>query len=126
MARILIVDDNQTMAEMLSMALECYGHRTLVALGGRQALEVIASARADVVLLDLMMPDIDGFETLHRLRATPYGQELPVIVVTAREEENLNQKVALAGGNGLLRKPVDLHMLTELIADLVVHHANNV
>lgn len=106
MARILIVDDNQTMAGMLSLVVELNGHVTRLAHSGQQALESIAEERPDVVLLDLMMPDMDGLETLRRLRAMPNGRDLPVIVVTARAELDLAQQIAYAGGDALLFKPV--------------------
>ena len=115
MARVLIVDDNETMAKMLSLAIESHGHETSVAHSGAEALDMVAAETHDVVLLDLMMPDMDGFETLRRLRALPLGRELPVIVVTAREEQGLEKRVALAGADGFLRKPVDTRTLGDLI-----------
>ena len=68
-----------------------------------------------MVLLDLTMPGIDGFETLDRMRAMPEGARLPVLVVTALDEDDLEEKVSEAGGDGLLRKPVDVADLTERI-----------
>ena len=118
MARVLIVDDNQTMAELISRVVELRGHMPLIAHSGRQALEVVAEQGPDLMLLDLMMPDMDGMETLRRLRAMPSGHKLPVIVVSALEEEDVQQQVIRAGGNAYLQKPVDTKPLLDLIASM--------
>lgn len=115
MACVLIVDDNQLMAEMLSLVVGAGGHETVVAYSGSQALSLVAETRPDLILLDLMMPDMDGFETLRRIRSMPAGRDLPVIVVTASAEEHLEAHVFQAGGNGYLSKPVDSAALADLI-----------
>ena len=120
MARILIVDDHPMMVKTLSAVVGCHGHETLVAYGGQEALDIIKTDRPDIVLLDLMMPDMDGFETLRRLRAMPQGKELPVIVITAREENGLEERVMSAGGNGFLQKPVE----GKTLADIIDAHAD--
>ena len=113
MARILIVDDNQAMVEALSIVVSARGHDAITAHSGQEALDMIAEDVPDVVLLDLKMPGLDGFETLAALRSTEIGKELPVLIVTAQEEDDLESKVAEAGGNGLLRKPVDVNRLAD-------------
>jgi CheY-like chemotaxis protein len=115
-ARILIVDDNQAMVEALTIVVNSRGHEALVAFSGEEALDLVKMERPDVVLLDLTMPGIDGFETLDRLRELPQGRELPVLIITAHDEEDLERRVAELGGNGLLRKPVDVNHLAEQIA----------
>ncbi|MFQ5944463.1 MAG: response regulator [Anaerolineales bacterium] len=116
MARILIVDDSRSMAEILSQAVEFHGHEALVASSGQQALDLISRDGIDLVLLDLMMPEMDGFETLRRLRMMPRASKLPVIVVSAREEADLPQRVSLAGGDAFLRKPVEGKNLVAVIS----------
>ncbi|MCH7610488.1 MAG: response regulator [Chloroflexi bacterium] len=115
MARVLIVDDNQAMVEALSIVVSARGHDALTALSGEEALRLIASEMLDVVLLDLTMPGLDGFETLDRLRTMPEGKDLPVLIITALDEEDLEDRVAEAGGNALLRKPVDVNRLADQI-----------
>lgn len=116
MARVLIIDDNLIMAEILSVILECHGHETLVAYGGLEALDIITANHLDIVLLDMMMHSIEGFETLRRLRAIPWRRDLPVIVISTREENGLEEKVISAGGDGFLQKPVDGRTLADIIA----------
>ena len=115
----MVVDDNPTMVEMLSMALNIFGHNALAAYSGEEALERIPEDCPDLVLLDLTMPGIDGYETLRRLRAFPESEDLPVYVITAAAELDLEERVLLAGGTGLLRKPIQM----ETLADLVEAHA---
>ena len=115
MATVMVVDDNPTMVEMLSIALNIFGHNALTAYSGEEALERIPSEAPDLVLLDLTMPGIDGYETLRRLRAIPDGQDLPVFVITAAAEMDLEQHVLLAGASGLLRKPIQMETLADLV-----------
>ncbi len=119
MARVLVVDDERTTVEMLSKALSLFGHEALMALNGHQALAILAQERLDAVLLDLMMPGIDGYETLRRLRSMPQGDGLPVIVVTASQEVDLEERVRMAGGDATLRKPVDIGNLMNTIEEYV-------
>lgn len=115
MATVMVVDDNPTMVEMLSMALNLFGHNALAVYSGEEALERIPADLPDVILLDLTMPGIDGYETLRRLRAMPVGNTLPVYVITAAAELDLEERVLLAGGTGLLRKPIQMETLADIV-----------
>lgn len=115
MARVLIVDDERSTVEMLAKAMAVFGHEALAAFGGQEALERAAAERPDVMLLDLMMPGLDGYETLRRLRSTPGAGGLPVIVVTASAELDVEARVAAAGGDACLHKPVSLSALNDLV-----------
>jgi len=115
MAEVLIVDDNLPMVEMLATVLELLGHTARPAFSGEQALGEIVGRCPDIVLLDWMMPGIDGCETLRRLRRIPGCDSLPVVVVTAAPDRELDAKVELAGGNACLRKPIDMDTLAGLI-----------
>lgn len=85
-ARVLVVDDSEANRDMLSRRLRRRGFTVTAASGGREALELIAGNRYDVVLLDLVMPDIGGLEVLKTLRETWSATELPVIIATAKDE----------------------------------------
>ena len=115
MARILIVDDNEATAKLHSIFVEAYGHDAQVAYDGYDAIDMIASDPPDIVLLDMMMPGIDGFETLELIRSMPHGRDLPVIMISARADEDLEQRVASSGGNGFLRKPFGMQVLADAL-----------
>ncbi len=116
MAKIMIVDDNRTMVDMMTTVVGLFGHVAVPALGGEQALNLIADGSPDVVIMDLSMPGMDGFETLRRLRAMPQGAGVPVIVVTAAAEADLEERIALAGGTACLQKPVGMNDLAQAIS----------
>ena len=118
MAKVLIVDDEITTVDMLSKALQLFGHEPVPAYSGEHALLSLGEGALDIILLDLMMPGMDGYETLRRVRSTPAGQHMPVVIVTASPDPDLEQRVLEAGGNGCLRKPVDLDALSRTVASL--------
>ena len=119
MARVLIVDDDPNTVEILARAITFYGHQAERAYSGEEALEKISGHPPEIVLLDLMVPGLDGYETLRRLRNIPGLSKLPVIIVTASAKTDLEQRVAAAGATGCLRKPVSLAALAELISRTV-------
>src|ERR1700734_2405581 len=84
--RLLVVDDEPAIPELLSGSLRLAGFEVVTATTGDEAVRAAASSRPDLVLLDVMMPDGDGFEALRRLRSG--GSEVPVIFLTARDEES--------------------------------------
>ena len=84
MSTILIIEDEKSIVDLISFNLKREGYEILSAFDGGAGLELALSGRADLVLLDVMLPVMDGFEVLRRLRQT---SDIPVIMVTAREEE---------------------------------------
>jgi signal transduction histidine kinase len=104
---ILVVDDNEMNRDMLSRRFQRIGYHTQVAENGQQALERLEEEEFDVVLLDIMMPVMDGLETLRKIRQEYSLMELPVIMVTAKgETQDLVQALDL-GANDYLTKPVE-------------------
>lgn len=75
------------MIELIKLILERAGHTVVGALGGGEALQMVAEVKPDLILLDLMMPDVDGWEVLRRLRAQEEFRDVPVIVVTAKSRD---------------------------------------
>ena len=106
-ARILIVDDEPFNIELLEQELEDQGYQTCAARSGEEAMEQVAAYKPDLVLLDWMMPGMDGMEVLRRLRATPQWRALPVIMVTARASTQDKVEGLDAGADDYLTKPID-------------------
>lgn len=86
-ATILVVDDEELIQELLRYNLEKEGYKVVIAKEGRQALDLVAREHLDLIVLDLMLPGIDGLEVCRQLRLNPKFQELPVIMLTAKGEE---------------------------------------
>ena len=104
---ILVVDDNPQDCKLTATMMQAAGHTVLTAAGGAQALSMIAEHSLDLVLLDLLMPEMDGFEVLQRLKADPVTHRLPVIVVTAHDNQAERLRALELGADDLLIKPID-------------------
>ncbi|MEW2295337.1 response regulator transcription factor [Streptomyces sp. NPDC006743] len=116
---LLVVDDEPTVRELLRTALSYAGFDVDAAATGQEALELAAARTPDLVLLDVMLPDLDGFEVIRRLRARPRsalpgrGGDVPVLFVTARDARQDRLNGLRLGGDDYVTKPFDLE---ELIA----------
>lgn len=102
---ILICDDDPLLVDLLEFRLSARGFTVLVARDGGEALEIVGRRRLDAVVLDAMMPVIDGYEVLRRLRADPATADLPVIMLTARKAEHDIVTGLELGANDYVVKP---------------------
>ena len=107
-ARLLVVDDLADNRDLLRRRLERLGHDVAEADSGASALELIASQAFDLILLDIMMPDMDGMETLRRIRLDHTAEALPVVMVTAKAAGEDVAAALEAGANDYITKPVDM------------------
>jgi class 3 adenylate cyclase len=114
-SRILVVDDVEANRELLARRLGRDGHAVVKADGGRSALEALAGGDFDLVLLDVMMPDMDGFEVLTRLKGDPAIRHLPVIMISALDEIDSIVRCIQAGAEDYLPKPFDPVLLNARI-----------
>jgi CheY-like chemotaxis protein len=114
--RILVVDDDVRNIFALTSALEHKGAVIEVARNGREALDKLAAvADIDLVLMDLMMPEMDGYTAMREIRKNPAWQKLPVIAVTAKAMKDDQERCLEAGANDYLAKPIELDRLFSLI-----------
>lgn len=113
---MLVVDDNRDSADALAELLRLGGHEVAVAYSGREALAAGGSFRPEVVLLDLGMPEIDGYETARRLRAQPGGDSLKLVAFTGFGQERERERSRQAGFDHHLVKPVQVEQLSEILA----------
>lgn len=120
-AIVLVVDDSPDALSLINDALEEAEMDVLVALEGRQALTIAGRIRPDIILLDAIMPNMDGFETCRALKADPALATVPVIFMTGLTDTSDIVKGLEAGGVDYLTKPINPH---ELIARMKVHLAN--
>jgi PAS domain S-box-containing protein len=113
--RLLIVDDNQDSARSQAKLLHLLGHEVQAAFEGSEALRQVAAFRPEVVLLDLGLPGIDGYEVARRIRAMPEGRGVLLVAQTGWGQDDDRQKTASAGFDAHLVKPVDLDALLRLL-----------
>lgn len=107
MRRVLIIEGNENNMELITFILEANGFRTLQAETGMRGLEMAEAERPDVILLDIQLPDILGFEVLSRLRRIPACVGIPVIAVTSYAMAGDRERLLAAGCDGYIEKPID-------------------
>jgi two-component system, OmpR family, alkaline phosphatase synthesis response regulator PhoP len=120
---ILIVDDNSQNAELLQAYLEGLNCTSHVAVDGVDALEKVAQLHPDLILLDIMMPRMSGFEVCRRLKADPKYRDIPIIMVTALNELGDIERGVESGTDDFLSKPINkLELVTRVKSLLRVRH----
>jgi two-component system CheB/CheR fusion protein len=112
--KILVVDDNRDNQDILIFRLQLLGgFEFLVASNGKEALDVAARAKPDLVLMDLRMPIMDGYEATRALRQTEWGKDLPIIAVTAGSAEEHRDRAFMVGCSDFIPKPIIDYALVE-------------
>lgn len=115
--KILVVDDEPTIVRLMEFILARQGHEMLVAVNGEEALEKIRAHAPDLVLLDIMMPRIDGYEVARLLRADPATADLPIIMLSAKAQEEDIRKGVDIGVDEYITKPFSPEHLVHVVAD---------
>ncbi len=118
-ARILLVDDEPDLVQALSVRLSAAGYVCDAAGNGREALERIAQHRPDLIILDLLMPEVSGYEVCRRLKADPQLAEIPLIVLTAVPEKAVQQNAVWLGAQSILHKPFDSDILLQTVREVL-------
>ena len=116
MARILIVDDSPTQALSLSKILKKHGHEILSAKDGAEGVEVAKAELPDLVLMDVVMPKVNGFQATRQITKNPSTSHIPVIIVTTKDQETDRIWGARQGAKSYVVKPVEEASLLEAIA----------
>ena len=111
MAKILLVEDNEMNRDMLSRRLERTGYEVEMAVDGRPGVDTAKTLAYDLVLMDMSLPEIDGWEATRELRADPATKKLPIIALTAHAMSGDREKALEAGCNDYDTKPIELSRL---------------
>jgi len=121
---ILVAEDSPTQAEKLKYILEAAGHQVTVAPNGRAALEAARAASHDLLISDVMMPEMDGAATLAKLRQNPCTANIPVLLMTARKLVDDMERFRSLGVLAVITKPFDPLALPVLVRDhlAALHH----
>jgi len=114
-SRILVVEDNPDNYELVRFLLENNGHQVLAARTGRQGLEMAAQELPDLILMDLSLPDVDGWEATRRIKGQAATAAIPVIVLTAHAMAGDREKAMEAGADDYDTKPVEFRRLLQKI-----------
>jgi len=119
MSKILLVEDNEMNRDMLSRRLERKGFEVVIAVDGQAGVDMASSTNPDIILMDLSLPVMDGWEATRRLKADPATQRIPVIALTAHAMSGDEEKAREAGCDDYDTKPVNLNRLLEKIGSLL-------
>ena len=119
MAKILIVEDNEMNRDMLIRSLSRKGYNVIIAVNGNEALEMVSSEYPDIILMDLSLPEMDGWEATRRLKADNTTQHIPIIVLTAHALKTDREGAFEAGCDDYDVKPIDFpRLLVKIEAQL--------
>lgn len=125
-SRVLIADDNEQNRELLDAYLADEGYEILMANDGKETMDVVAASQPDLILLDIMMPRMSGYEVCEQIKSDPDTQAIPVLMVTALNEMGDIEKAVTAGCDDFLTKPVNqLELKTRVRSLLRVRHLAN-
>ena len=123
MAKILLVEDNEMNRDMLSRRLVRNGHEVSIAIDGQQGVDMALSERPDLILMDMSLPVIDGWEATRRVRANDATRQIPVIALTAHAMAGDREKAMEAGCDDYDTKPVEISRLLGKISALLATKA---
>lgn len=116
MAKIAIIEDDQAISQMYRFKFEGEGYEVETADNGKLGLELVENMKPDIILLDIMMPEMTGDEMLEKLRATSWGKSIKVIILTNMGEQEIPPKVKELGVSGIILKA---DMTPKQVADIV-------
>jgi two-component system cell cycle response regulator DivK len=117
--KILLVEDNEMNRDMLSRRLSRNGYEIIIAVDGQQGVEMAVAQKPDLILMDMSLPVMDGWEATRQVKADPATQKIPVIALTAHAMTQDREKAMAAGCDDFDTKPVELPRLLEKIKSLL-------
>jgi CheY-like chemotaxis protein len=119
-ARVLIVDDERANRQLLEIMLEPEGYELLLATNGEEALAMVERQPPDLMVLDVMMPGMNGYVVTSRMKSNPATRHIPVLVLSSLDDQNSRAHAAGAGADGFLSKPVDRRGLCDLVRTMLL------
>ncbi len=117
--QILVVDDNDMNLVLISKILELEGYEVAAASDGMEAIQSVISNKPDLAILDVMMPDMDGYELCRKLREPPINADMPIIMLTAMNSEMEKALAVEAGANDVWSKPFDMDVFRRRVGEIV-------
>jgi len=126
MARILVIDDDLSLLQMMKIMLQKAGHQPVLVDSGEKGIALAQKEPFDMAIVDIMMPDVSGYDVCRRLRADPRTMTIPLLILTARSQQMDRDMAAEAGADAYVTKPVTLDDLINNVADLLRVGATNI
>jgi two-component system cell cycle response regulator DivK len=118
---ILIVEDSELNRRLLEAVLEPHGYRLLVAENGECGIELARAERPDLILMDVLLPGIDGYEATRKLRVDPATRQLTIVALTATATSEEQEQALAAGCDGYIPKPIDTRAFPDQISEFLPH-----
>ena len=119
MSRVLVIDDESVVGVILRLAFEAKGHETVLADGGRSGIDKARADHPDAIVLDLMMPEVNGYDVLEVLRDDPFVEDVPIIVLTAVTLSRERERCLSEGAAAVITKPFDPADVVDALDDLL-------
>ncbi len=116
---VLVVDDNDTNLMLIAKILELEGYQVEMAHNGREAIQSIVVKVPDLAILDVMMPDMDGYELCRKLRQPPLNVSIPIVLLTAMNSDMERSLAIKAGANDIWSKPFDIELFRRKVGELL-------
>lgn len=118
-AKILIIDDDESNRRLIEIFAKADGYLTTEAANGKDGLALAVSDLPDLILIDLMMPGMDGFELIHSLRNNSVTRDIPIVVASAVDDPAAYQRLQALGANAFISKPIDRWELAQCLAKML-------
>ncbi len=125
MAKIFVIDDDPELLMMVGLILRRAGHETFLASDSTEGIERLISEKPDLLILDLMMPHMSGFDVCRKIRATEEVQGLPIMILTARIQESDREAAFESGATDYMTKPITSRQLISRISTLIPSTENS-
>jgi len=116
---ILVVDDNDLNLVLLAKILELEGYQVTMAHSGLEAIQLAEQKMPDLALLDVMMPEMNGYELCQKMRQPPFSTEMPIVMLTAMSSDGERAQALEAGANDIWSKPFDMEIFRRRIGELL-------
>ncbi|MGD0752435.1 MAG: response regulator [Anaerolineales bacterium] len=116
---ILVVDDNDMNLMLISKILELEGYQVTSARNGQEAIQSVVDKMPDLAILDVMMPDMDGYELCKKLRQPPLNVTMPIVLLTAMSSDMERAQAIKAGANDIWSKPFDMNLFRKRVGELL-------
>src|SRR5687768_627342 len=125
MARILVIDDDESLLQMMSLMLKRAGHQTILASNGYEGIEIARREAPEAAIVDVMMPELSGYEVCRILREDPRTQDIPLLILTALSQREHREQAEDSGADDFVTKPVTRDDLVTHVEELLRTGARN-